>query len=60
MQKPYEPSKLEISNVCRDIQEAWSQTEELRRRCAVDQVWHPPKGVPMPDTGVKAPTQRLL
>jgi hypothetical protein len=32
---------LEIIKVCRDIQGTWSAPEELRRRSAVDQVWHP-------------------
>jgi hypothetical protein len=57
MQLPYEPSRIEISKACRDIQKEWSQNEELRRRCAVDQVWHS-KGVRhVLDAAVKVPTE---
>jgi hypothetical protein len=57
MRKSYEPSPVDISQICRDIQRTWSVNEELRRRGAVDQAWPPPGAEPAVPFRVKDPAK---
>jgi hypothetical protein len=57
MRKPYEPSPVDISQICRDIRRTWSVNEELRRRGAIDQAWPPPGAEPAVPLRVEDPAE---